>query len=100
MTFREKLADFISGGALSNAVAHARMFADMVGEAYGQGLDACAKANAERDGAEHAFDIATSQRDHYKAALTRIAAMGTPGMASIGKRMAKEAREALGVEHV
>ncbi|MBN8292864.1 hypothetical protein JI664_12890 [Rhodobacter sp. NTK016B] len=92
MTFRYKLADWISGGALTSMMLQASASEVQARVAK----DRATKEGRAREDADRFLHIVASRRDHYKAALTRIAAMGTPGMAHIGKRMAKEAREALG----
>lgn len=70
MTFREKLADWISGGALSRARDDAEWL--------------------ERKRSQWATRAIVSQD-----ALSCIAAMETPGANATVRRMAKTAREAL-----
>lgn len=70
MTLRERIADWVSGGAVTmwyNNWAH------------------------EVDDKLYWIELASERRD----ALNEIAAMETPNCAPIGKRMAKRAREAL-----
>ena len=77
MTFREKLADWISGGALSRAYVAVKQW----NEAWEREFD----------------DHTTTERRavEQNIALHRIAAMETPGANATVRRMAKTAREAL-----
>lgn len=70
MTFRERLADWISGGALSREMCRTNMFRDLFHK-YG--------------------DISTK----YSFALRQIAEQETPTANATVKRMARIAREAL-----
>lgn len=70
MTFREKLADWISGGKITE--------------------------HREREIAAHSLALNyLSNADGYRDALLHIVHKSTPKMAHIGKRMAKIAQEAL-----
>lgn len=76
MTLRERLADWISGGALTRAMED---------------------ADAQRRRGNRWFDDALLQTGHsaiYRSRLNRIAAMETPKANATVKRMAKIAREA------
>jgi len=77
MTFREKLADWISGGALSDE----RERADMCRDLY---HDAC-------DYDDQLEDMAASM----KYALRHIAALETPHANATVRKMARIAREAV-----
>ena len=70
MTFREKLADLLTGGS------------------YRLLMTAAGNATAN-------LMTRNAQLGEAKAALGDIAAMETPNCAHIGKRMARRAREAL-----
>ena len=70
MTFRDRIADWISGGALSYEANRANQWKDA---ATAQATDAW----------------------NFGLALRAIAAMETPGANATVKRMAKTAREAL-----
>jgi hypothetical protein len=70
MTFRERLADWISGGAVTMFHNNWRF---------------------EADDKLYWIELSAKRRE----ALRQIAAMETPNCASIGKRMAKIAREAM-----
>lgn len=75
MTFREKLADVISGGAVSEAIKRAAM---------------CGLVYKELD-ERNARELNLAQDS-----LRKIIAMETPNMAHIGKRMVAVAKEGLG----
>jgi len=75
MTFREKLADWISGGKLTE--------------------------HREREIAAHCMALEyLSRADGYRDALSHIVSISTPKMAHVGKRMAKVALEALDDETI
>lgn len=107
MTLRERLADWISRGALTRARADAAWWRDhMIGEVYGPMVDeknaeiirieknnALLHANIEKCVSVGA-EIYGREVD-AKDALRTIAAMETPGAAPAAKRMAKVARGAL-----
>lgn len=78
MTLREKLADWISGGALSRALEAEVYWRDEWKDEMGS----------------HAITGRYSMR--RSSALRRIAAMETHGANATVRRMAKTAREALG----
>ena len=81
MTLRERIADWISGGALSRA----RADVDRHFESHKENvLSLCRSIEAVR-----------YQRNHYSNALSRIAAMETPSANATVRRMAAAAREAL-----
>lgn len=70
MTFRERIADWISGGRLKwERQRNAKLL--------------------------HRLSIADDVMDEYEAAIRAIAAMETPSANATVKRMAKTAREAL-----
>jgi len=77
MTFREKLADWISGGALSDALH----YEEVVNAAYEK---AVSRALFARDDA-----------DASRAALRQIAALETPHANATVRKMARIAREAV-----
>jgi len=77
MTFRERLADWITGGELTKA----RFDAGQWERAFW----------SEHD--DHAIKM--GRANCHAAALCAISAMETPNCAPIGKRMAKAARDAL-----
>ena len=108
MTLREKLADLISGGALTRARADVAWWRDhMIGEFYGPMVD---EKNAEiiriqknnallHDNIEKCVSAGAEiygREVEAKDALRTIAAMETPSANATVKRMAKTAREALG----
>lgn len=78
MTFREKLADWISGGALSRAYVAAKQWK----ESWGREFD---------DHTKTGLKVV-----EQNIALRRIAAMETPGANATVRRMAETAREARG----
>lgn len=84
MTFREKLANWISGGALKKAIARGDSYKEKYGRAKNNALVFTATAN----------DALEASCRSIKA-LNDIVNMSTPKMAHIGKRMAKVALEAL-----
>ena len=77
MTLRERIADWISGGAFSRAV-HDKLYWSHL-------------ASRRRDDKIYWVEMASYRRE----ALNEIAAMETPGANGTVKRMAKRAREAL-----
>lgn len=85
MTFREKLADWISGGALSQAKywrADAHYYRGLWLHELGRGNDG--------------MKAAACKMSVLQERLHRIAAMETPGANATVRRMAKAAREARG----
>lgn len=77
MTLMERLADFISGGALTRAR---------------DGRDFVCEKRARLIGRVFVLE---EERDNLRATLRTIAAMETPGANATVRRMAKVAREAL-----
>lgn len=77
MNWRERLANLISGGALTRY------------------RDAWLTAEYGIEQATDAYQAADKEAARYKAALERIAAMETPGANGTVKKMARAAREAL-----
>jgi hypothetical protein len=77
MTFREKLADWISGGELSRQRKSAEILSSLCNEESDRKWKYCDRA-----------------RD-YKVALHQIAEQETPSANATVKRMARIAREAL-----
>ena len=84
MTFRESLADWISGGKLRRA----RQVAIEAHDLWASAIQARDMANFELKGVQ---DIAAD----LVIALREIAAMETPKANATVKRMAKTAREAM-----
>ena len=74
MTLRERIADWISGGAVSEARKKQ--------QAYSRG--AATLCNL--------FETASDERGYYKARLDRIKAQETPGANATVRRMARIAR--------
>ena len=83
MTLRERLADWISGGALTRARIDARHHETLAG-IY---LDANRAANVD-------FFAKCQFSERRQSALRAIAAMETPKANATVKRMAKTARKA------
>lgn len=92
MTFREKIADWISGGALSKARGEAEHFGSEAYAALGvieRNHEAYKSLKALKD-AEYLGGLAATE------ALVNITAMETPKAAHAAKKMAAVANKALG----
>ena len=84
MTFREKLADWISGGALSRAIATRDKALDRYEAAANKRLETADK-----------YAWAANRMIALRDTLEDIAAMETPSANATVRRMARTAREAL-----
>lgn len=91
MTFREKLADIISGGKISYSLSRVDAYKSEIKHARKK-----IEEHSEREIAAHSLAIEyLSRADEYRDALKHIVCMSTPKMAHIGKSMAKVAQKAL-----
>ncbi|QDP65807.1 MAG: hypothetical protein Unbinned7865contig1001_6 [Prokaryotic dsDNA virus sp.] len=92
MTFREKIADWISGGALSEARQEAKHFGD---EAY-SALGVIERNHEAYKSLKAVKDAEYLGRLNAIEALVKISAMETPSAAHAAKKMAAVANKALG----